>query len=357
MSARPRSPVQTSPLREREVVRLPADAPPALLVVIDTEEEFDWSRPFDRARTSVEAMRDVGRAQELFDRLGVRPVYVIDQPIASQEIGWRPLKEYQDDGRAVIGAHLHPWVTPPFEEELCDANSYPGNLPAELEERKLAHLARTIERNLGRRPTIYKAGRYGFGPNTAAILERLGFRCDLSPCAGFDLSADGGPDWSRLTPDAYRFGPGGRLLGLPATGAFVGWLAAWGAGLHRAAGRAPLRQVRAPGILSRSGALERLLLSPEGYTPAHLRRLTRALLRRGVRILSFSFHSPSLRPGCTPYVRSEADLKDLLASCRQYLEWFLGDLGGVTMTPQELEPLLAAPTAPTARSAPTPHVA
>lgn len=317
-----------------------------LLVVIDTEEEFDWHRPFDRGNTSVEAMRDIGRAQELFDEYGIRPTYVVDHPVASQETGSRLLRQYVAEGRATVGAHLHPWVSPPHEELVCARNSYPGNLEAGLERRKLERLTETIEKHLGVRPTIYKAGRYGFGPNTARLLEALDYRVDLSPCAAFDLTADGGPDWSELSPGPYRFGETGRLVGLPTTGAFVGWLSGAAPGLYRAAQRHPLRWARVPGILSALGALERLLLSPEGYRPQHHARLTRSLLERGQRVLTFSFHSPSMQPGHTPYVRSERDLKDFLAACRQYFEYFLGELGGATMGALELRELLLDSSAP-----------
>jgi hypothetical protein len=105
-----------------------------------------------------------------------------------------------------------------------------------------------------------------------------------------------------------------------------------------------LSKVRLPGILSRLGALERLMLSPEGYAPEHHRRLTRALLARGTRVFTFSLHSPSLRPGCTPYVRSQQDLVQFLDACRRYFEFFLGELGGVGMTALELREHLSART-------------
>lgn len=333
-------------LSHRRPLQLPPSHPPVLLVVIDTEEEFDWHAPFDRNETSVEAMVHIGRAQELFDEFGIRPIYVIDHPVASQETGYRLLREYAAEGRATVGAHLHPWVSPPHEEQVTAPNSYPGNLPADLERRKLVALCDTIETNVGVRPTIYKAGRYGFGPNTGALLEELDFRVDLSPCAGFDLSGDGGPDWSETPPDPYLFGAKGELVGFPTTGAFVGWLSGAAPALHRASLQPPLRWLRTPGILSRLGALERLLLSPEGYRLEHQRRLTRALLARGQRVLTFSFHSPSMQPGHTPYVRTESDLKVFLAACRQYFEYFLGELEGATMGALELRQLLLDPPAP-----------
>lgn len=337
-------------LQGRRPLRLPADHPPVLLVVIDTEEEFDWQAPFDRGQTSVEAMRHVGRGQELFDEFGIRPNYVIDYPVASQEAGYRLLREYAADGRATIGAHLHPWVSPPHEEQVSPYNSYPGNLPPELERAKLERLVETIETNLDTRPTVYKAGRYGFGPHTTATLEELGFEVDLSPCAGFDLTGDGGPDWSKTPPDAYRFGSAGSLVGFPCTGAFVGWLSGAAPGLYRASLRPPLRWARTPGILSRLGALERLMLSPEGYTLEHLRRLTRSLLARDQRILTLSFHSPSLEPGHTTYVRTESDLQAFLSVCRKYFEFFFGECRGATMGALELRAqLLDDPPSPSPR--------
>jgi hypothetical protein len=154
---------------------LPSSAPPVLVVVVDTGEEFDWSAPFDRAGTGVAHMAAIDRLQDVFDASGVVPSYLVSYAIVAQEAGYRPLQRYLAAGRAVIGAHLNPWAAPPRREQLNAVNSYPGNLPRELAAAKLAALSRQIERALGLRPTIYKAGRYGKGPNTEAILEEQGF--------------------------------------------------------------------------------------------------------------------------------------------------------------------------------------
>src|SRR5262249_59895923 len=110
---------------------------PILLVMVDTEEEFDWQGGFDRGATSVAAMDEIHNFQELCDSFEISPAYLIDYPVAVQERGFRPLLEFHRTSRAEIGAHLHPWVTPPFDEKLCPENSYPGNLPLGLEKAKL----------------------------------------------------------------------------------------------------------------------------------------------------------------------------------------------------------------------------
>jgi len=318
---------------ERELIRVDPAAQPMLCVVIHTEEEFDWGRPHDRSATSVAHMRDIGRAQEVFDAFGIVPNYVIDYPIATKPEAWGPLRSYADAGRALIGAHLHPWVSPPYAEEVNARNSYPGNLPAGLEREKLRVLTERIAETFGTPPRTYLAGRYGLGPNTAQILDALGYAVDISVAASIDYSGDGGPDYSNWTSDPFWFGPSRRLLGLPGSGGYTGFLRQGGTVLYRNVTRPWLRRARVAGAVARLRLLERIRLSPEDYSGPEMRRLTRALLADGVRVFVFSFHSPSVMPGGTPYVRNRADLESFLGKCRGYFEWFLGELGGAVTTP------------------------
>jgi hypothetical protein len=330
-----RSKAQVSP-GAADIIRLPSSASPMLIVVVDTEEEFDWNLPLDRRAIAVTAMRHVHRTQDLFDEFRIQPCYVVDYPVASTPEGYGVLKQMHRDGRAVVGAHLHPWVTPPFDEEVGPRNSFPGNLDPALEEAKLRVLSDRIEEAFGERPTLYKAGRYGFGPNTADILERNGFRADLSPAPGYDYSEQAGPDFTACTNHAFRLGPNRRLVCLPCTGAFVGGLATLGANVSAVANSTVGTKLRIGGVLSRLRLLERIRLSPEGHSLDEMVRLTRFLLERGVRIFTLSFHSPSLVPGCTPYVRSADDLKGFLDRIRRYLVHFSSVIGGQFPRPLEL---------------------
>lgn len=328
--------------------RLPAGLPPQLLVVVDTEEEFDWSQ-FDRTNTSVAAMADVHHGQDVCDAHGIVPTYVADYPVVTQPAGSEPLRAFLREGRATIGAHLHPWVTPPFTEPLGPRNSYPGNLPAELEHAKLRTLGEAIEQHLGVRPLVYKAGRYGIGANTAAILEAEGYLADCSPSPAYDFSADGGPDFARAEARPYWFGRGRRLLCVPTTGAFVGVAGAMAPALWRLATGAVASKLHVPGVLSRLGVVSRIRLSPEGFDLHALVRLTRFLFARGHRVFSFSYHSSTLRPGCTRYVRTIAERAAFLGVMNNYFSWFRHDLGGVPTTPLQLrERLLATDKAVTA---------
>jgi hypothetical protein len=324
----------------RDLIELPGDTRPILAVVIHTEEEFDWDKPYDRSATGVTHMRSIDRAQEIFDAHGIVPNYVVDYPIASQDEAIRPLKAFADSGRALIGSHLHPWVSPPYVEDVNTRNSYPCNLPPALEAEKLERLTAQIESAFGKRPRTYLAGRYGFGANTGPILEGLGYEVDISAAVPIDFSADGGPDYSDYTSHPYWFGEKRKLLGLPGTGGYVGWLRGGGTALYRAATRPAMRRLGVSGACARLRLMERIRLSPEDYTEPEMRRLTRVLLADGMRTFVFSFHSPSLMPGGTPYVRSAADLERFLDKCRRYFSFFMTELDGVAMTPLEIRAAL-----------------
>src|SRR5262245_60669237 len=73
---------------------LPRDCQPLLLVVIDTEEEFDWRRPHGRENISVTAIAAQGLAQDIFARHEVVPTYVVDYPVASNLTAVDVLREF-----------------------------------------------------------------------------------------------------------------------------------------------------------------------------------------------------------------------------------------------------------------------
>jgi len=315
-------------------VRLSADEKPILVVVIDTEEEFDWNAPFDRQQTPVEAMRGVNRIQPIFDQFGVRPVYAIDYPVATTPSSIDILKPIVDDGRAVLASHVHPWVNPPHEEEVNNHNSFPGHLPRQLELEKLRILTDEIEANFGVRPKAYKAGRYGVGEATESVLAELGFEVDLSTCPPLDVRDRGGRDYTHFPIGAWWFGGDRQMLEIPHTGAFIGFLHGMAGAVFPAA--KALEKLKATGILARLGALDRLRLSPEGFPLHEHIKLTDALLKRGERIFCYSFHSPSLEAGYTPYVKNADELQQFLDSVRDYCDYFVNQCGGVCMTPDEL---------------------
>jgi hypothetical protein len=59
-------------------------------------------------------------------------------------------------------------------------------------------------------------------------------------------------------------------------------------------------------------------------------------------VFSLTYHSPSMIPGHTPYVRTEADLARLIATVHDYCAWFRDEVGGEFMSLSKLRQALAA---------------
>lgn len=304
------------------------------MLVVDTEEEFDWSAPFNRDSRSVTAASAMDRAQHYFSGAGVRPLWVTDYPVIDDPRAGPMLARWQAEGRADIGAHCHPWVNPPYDEAVNEANSFAGNLPEALERAKVTVLRDRIAEVTGKPPVAFRAGRYGIGPNTGRILRDLGFRVDTSVRSRFNYGAQRGPDFRNLPLMPWRAGPGGALIELPLSTAHVGPLARWGGTLQPAAERLPPMG----SVLARTRLFQRIPLTPEGVSVRQAISAVDRLIHDGLRLLMFSFHSPSLAPGNTPYVRSDADL-------RAFYRWWdvmLAHLARRGVAPASLDQVLAA---------------
>lgn len=284
-----------------------ADGRTRFLLTVDTEEEFDWSKPLDRDSHGLDHVSRLAKFQEFCENEGVVPVYLVDWPIANSALAADILRGPLAAGRAEIGVQLHPWVNPPFSEEVTQANSFAGNLPLATEEEKFSRLRDRIEERFGIAPLIYRAGRYGLGPHTAEILQRHGMAIDTSVRAKFDYSSSHGPDYRQHPLVPYWLDDERSLLELPLTTVFWGLLRQQGDYIYPRLWRMPSLR----GILARLGLLERIPLTPEGVSVDEAIRGIDIALDDELPVLVFSFHSPSLRPGYTPYVQGEDDLDRL----------------------------------------------
>ena len=287
-----------------DFVRFQADFGQRFILTVDTEEEFDWSKPFDRVGHGLRHIPRLGKFQQFCEGCGVVPVYLVDYPVASDPQAIEVLGEAISAGRAEVGVQLHPWVNPPHDEQVNVHNSFAGNLDPELERAKFRKLRDTIEDAFGVPPRIYRAGRYGLGPATAGILSETGIAFDTSVRSRFDYSGGGGPDYRQHPLRPYWIDRSAGLIELPLTTVFWGVLRQQGDWLYPRLWRAPAMR----GVLSRLGMLERIPLTPEGVSADEAIKGIDIALDEGLPLMMFSFHSPSLRPGLTPYVHDEDDL-------------------------------------------------
>ncbi|MDO9364310.1 MAG: polysaccharide deacetylase family protein [Sphingopyxis sp.] len=286
-----------------DLIKLEANEKPRFWVTIDTEEDFDWAAPFARTGYRLASVPALIDCQSYFERAGVRPIYLVDWPVVADDHAVAILGAAQDAGLCEVGAQLHPWVTPPHDEDVNARNSYTGNLPLDLQRAKMTALRDAIRDRFGAAPTVYRAGRYGLGSDTAAMLAALGFRCDTSVRAGFDYRKGHGPNYRSAPLHPWLVSTThGPILEMPVTTVFGGLFGRAGSWLyHRTSSNSHA-------ALARLGLAERIALTPEGIPAERACKAIDIAIEQRLPVLNFSFHSPSLQPGNTPYVRSEADL-------------------------------------------------
>lgn len=308
---------------------------PAVLVGIDTEADDQWSAG-GREKNEVRNAERLPELQALFDSFAVRPTYVVTYEMATRQASAEILRELGRTGRCEIGAHLHPWSSPPFRPEDLRGHSYPHNLPAELLERQLTELTAVIEEKLGVRPTTYRAGRNGFDGKSLPILERLGYTVDTSVDPLFNEKRKGGMVFAGAPlvpyhPDYVDVRRPGRtkILEVPISAATL-------PGLPK-----PLEALYAtlPAIPYR-GALKRLGLRPVWLRPSYtslsdMLAFASRLARARVPCFNIIFHSSELLPGGSPYTPDEASVARFKDDLKRLLEHLTERLGAAGRTYRE----------------------
>lgn len=292
-----------------------------LTITIDTEED-NWGE-YDRPSYSVENIGRIPGLQRLFDERGVRPTYLVSYPVATSAMAVDVLGACHARGGCEIGTHPHPWNTPPVDEPRTPFNSFISHLSPDLQFRKIKTLHDTLAANFGA-PRVYRSGRWGFNRAVARNLMRLGYRVDTSISPTIDWREYEGPDYSTWSCEPFVFRDGedaGRtLIEIPATVDFVQEPRAAASAVYRTLQTGVPLGGKVAAALARLRVLNRASICPEFDSVDSMVRLTRALMRRGIRVITMFFHSPSLLEGCSPFGRTPADVEALLGRIERYLD-------------------------------------
>jgi hypothetical protein len=296
-----------------------------LAVSIDTEED-DWGG-YTLDSFSVDNIQRIPRLQDLFDKYGVVPTYLVTYPVATDETSIKILGEIAKGGRCEIGTHPHPWNTPPVDEERNERNSFINNLPRELQFRKISTLHETICRNFRITPTSYRSGRWGFNGDVAGNLSRLGYLVDSSIIPYTDWSEYHGPDYTFLSAKPHALSPGScdcepnryPLIEIPPS---VGYLQKDQEACNRLYYRilgSPLKHLSMIGLLYRMRLLNREWLSPEKSSGPNMVKLAERMMKNGHQVLNLFFHSSSLLENRSPFVRTGKDAEEFLRRIEMFL--------------------------------------
>ncbi len=304
-----------------------------IVVTIDTEADGQWEHGRPIATTNVTAWDPF---QELCRRRGVRPTYLVTSEIAQDPLAVSFLRPRAAAGDLEVGAHLHPWTTPPFAgqpglRENDDVHAFPCELTPELLLAKLTTLTAQVAEAAGARPTSFRAGRFGLNAVGARLLAGLGYVVDSSVTPYVSWAdhdglpgGSGGPDFRHHDARPFRIAGTGApgLVELPVTimpTYAVTRLSPW-----------LLEHWRArPGRFK--GRLERFLPRPQPlwlrprpeYVLGDLQALLEQAQRARLSCAVFMFHSSELLAGASPYWSSQADIDGLLTLIDDLFAWSL----------------------------------
>jgi hypothetical protein len=314
-----------------------------LAVTIDTEADAQWT-PGVPLET-----RNVGYwepFQELCERHGVPPTYLVTSEIAADDRARELLEGWARRGVAEVGAHLHPWTTPPYADRPGlrrndPVHAFPCQLPDELLGEKTAALTEHIAAAFGARPTAYRAGRFGIDVRGTRFLADQGYLVDSSVTPLWSWRATpgrdgaGGPDFRAHTPRPFRVVGSGTpgLLEIPVT-LFATYppLRRWPL-LLEAYRSLPVRAVRKV-LLSRWLLPQPMWLTPDPrYSADDLAGVWRCALAAGLDVAVMMFHSSELMPGGSPFRPDAQAIRDLLDCLDAFFGFAAGAQGEfVTLT-------------------------
>lgn len=266
-----------------------------LIVTVDTEADDQWKEDVPLTLDNVSALP---RFQSLCEKYDIIPTYFVTYEVATHQRISSFLKKWQDEGKAEIGAHLHPWTTPPLKKGEGNTRAFPSELPDDVLREKLTNLTDTIERTFGKRPTSYRAGRWGYDARQAAILKVLGYIVDSSITPGLSWESrrgttNHGPDFVQETVEPHMLND--TVLEVPMT-------------------------------IIRAGLLRRVrwLRIFENTTYRDLANVVDTAIRRQLPVVVFMIHSSELVAGKSPYVKDETALthvytrmEELFALCKE----------------------------------------
>lgn len=308
---------------------------PALIVTVDTEEEGLWSGQYRSHGNTVENIRGIDRFQRVCDEYGIRPTYLVDMPVLEDERSVAQLSDILVSDRCEIGAHLHPWCTPPFKEPPSRRNTYLCNLPTWLQAEKISNLSDSIEERFGRRATSFRAGRWGFSGAAARILVDLGYRVDSSVIPFQDFSSAGGPCYQYAPHQPYFLDDAdicsphqsGALLEVPASTGFNRRSFDKTNRLVIAMKSSLLRRIRAIGALDCLRIIQSIKFTPEQSGWRRMNRLVNAYSALSASCMVMTMHSTSLSAGFSPYVPDQRALDRFYYNLSKTLDYCVGRVG------------------------------
>jgi hypothetical protein len=302
-----------------------------LAISIDVEEEGLFSGEYARIPPGVSNVAQLKLLEFIPREFGIPLTLLVTYHVARDPAAQEVLKYWREGHGAEIGAHLHPWNTPPFVDLPEPEPVRVGKIPLPVLREKLANLVAAIQEGVGVAPRSFRMGRFDWGPQLESLLPEMGFQVDSSMVPL--TQKVGGPDYFLAPADPFPLPLGaakGTLLEVPVTMVPVCPTTA------RLAYRLSTAFSKEKGERLRD-RLHYVLaagIHPVWFPLPSMKLAVMMHRRRGGRVLNLFLHSTELAPGGNPEVPTEDAVDKLLNKIRRFLNWLkeTGPVQGVTLS-------------------------
>ncbi|MGE4537072.1 MAG: polysaccharide deacetylase family protein [Desulfovibrio sp.] len=305
--------------------------PLAVVISLDVEEEglFSGSYPREGAGLSnIARLRKLAFLPRDFD---LPLTFLCDYPVAVDPASGEMILDLVSRVGGEIGAHLHPWNTPPFPDMPWPEPVSTAVMPLDVFRAKLATLQQAVTAFAGAPAVSFRMGRWNLFKRAMAVLPEVGFLVDSSVAPLRHVP--NGPDHFLAPADPYWLRPAGpegkSLLEAPTTQVPLV------PGTPRLAHALAKRLSPKAGNAVLGGFMKTATLgvNPVWMPEATMRLAVRTHVRRGGRVITLFWHSSELLPGASPHFPDEEAATAFLAKVRRFADWLRRtfDVRGATL--------------------------
>ncbi len=286
-----------------------------VVVSLDVEEDGLGCGRYPRVAPGVANVAALERLEFVGREFGFPLTLLATYPVIMDDGALAHLLRWRDQCGAEIGAHLHPWNTPPFPD---DGKEYGGS-PTPLDFEKMVALRAAIERRTGTAPVSFRMGRFAVGERMFDDVQRAGFLRDASvvpfhatsgTLAAYAVSPN--PYCVRAETDSSPALWEIPLTNLPVWPRAGRWMAAATAGARHPWQRTLQRAFQRIGVAG---------THPAWFSLPAMCAAARLHVARGGRVIHVFMHSSELMPGCTPAFPTERSVRRQVDRLAAFLRW------------------------------------
>jgi len=152
-------------------------------ITIDTEGDNLWEyRPGDRIST--ENSRHIPRFQNLCEKYGYKPVYLVNHEMAADDYFGDFARSVLRNNNGEIGIHLHAWNSPPLYDLGSPGAGYGSpyliEYPVPVMRQKFEALFNLLAEKFQCKPLSHRSGRWAMNQDYFDILIDYGIKIDCS---------------------------------------------------------------------------------------------------------------------------------------------------------------------------------